>query len=192
MDILLDGKTLANEMTEIQKQKVEELRKKNIIPRLAAIIVGDDPASEQYVRMKTKRCKKLGIESDTYHLDKKTFEQDLIDLILRLNADKSVSGILTQLPLPRQICEESVIESISPLKDVDCFHPFNVGRLSIGNPVFAPATPAGVIRLLERYGCELSGKNAVVIGRSNIVGKPGINPPSSKELHSHHLPFQDC
>jgi len=172
MEILLDGKKLAKEMTSSQKEQVEELKKKGIIPKLTAILVGDDPASAVYVRMKSKRCKKLGIDSDTVKLPAETTQEELLEFIDKLNNDKSVSGILTQLPLPDHINEQVVLEQISPSKDVDCFHPFSVGRLMTGDPVFEPATPAGVIRLLERYDAEFKGKHAVILGRSNIVGKP--------------------
>ncbi|MEZ4812551.1 MAG: bifunctional methylenetetrahydrofolate dehydrogenase/methenyltetrahydrofolate cyclohydrolase FolD [Caldisericia bacterium] len=172
MEILLDGKNLAKEFSTRQKEKVVQLKEKGITPKLTAILVGDDPASAVYVRMKGKRCKKLGIDSETINLPTETTEAELLELIEKLNADKSVSGILTQLPLPNHINEETILESISPKKDVDCFHPTSVGKLTIGNPIFEPATPAGAIRLLERYDYDFSGKHAVIIGRSNIVGKP--------------------
>ncbi len=172
MEILLDGKNLAKEFSTKQKEKVAQLKEKGITPKLTAVLVGDDPASAVYVRMKGKRCKKLGIDSETINLPAETTEAELLQLIDKLNNDKSVSGILTQLPLPDHINEETILESISPKKDVDCFHPTSVGKLTIGSPIFEPATPAGVIRLLERYDYDFSGKHAVVIGRSNIVGKP--------------------
>lgn len=172
MEILLDGKKLAKETTEVQKERVGSLRGKGMIPKLTAVLVGGDPASAVYVRMKAKRCKKIGIESDVIRLPKETSENDLIQLIDKLNDDPSTSGILTQLPLPDHIQEQTILERISPAKDVDCFHPFSVGRLMIGDPLFLPATPAGIIRLLERYSAPFEGKHAVVLGRSNIVGKP--------------------
>jgi len=172
MEILLDGKKLAKETTKAQKERVQALKKEGVVPKLTAILVGNDPGSAVYVRMKAKRCKKIGIDSDVIKLPAETSQDDLLQLIDKLNGDTSVSGILTQLPLPDQINEQTILERISPAKDVDCFHPFSVGRLMIGAPIFQPATPAGIIRLLERYDAPLKGKHAVVLGRSNIVGKP--------------------
>lgn len=172
MEILLDGKLLAEKMDVEFTLRVEKIRKNGLPVKLTAILVGNDPASETYVRMKGKRCNKLGMGSETINLPEETTQQQLLELIDKLNKDKETTGILTQLPLPKHINEQVVLEAIDPSKDVDCFHPYNVGRLSIGSPVFLPATPAGIIALLERYGATLSGKRAVVIGRSNIVGKP--------------------
>jgi len=172
MEILLDGKLLAEKMDAEFALRVEKIRKNGLPVKLTAILVGNDPASETYVRMKGKRCNKLGMGSETINLPEGTTQQQLLELIDKLNKDKETTGILTQLPLPKHINEQAVLEAIDPSKDVDCFHPYNVGRLSIGSPVFLPATPAGIIALLERYGATLAGKRAVVIGRSNIVGKP--------------------
>lgn len=172
MDILLDGKKLASEMDVEFTARAKALRDLGKPAKLVAILVGEDPASATYVSMKGKRCVKLGMDSETIKLPATTTQQELIDLIVKLNNDPTVSGILTQLPLPKHISEQVILETISPDKDVDCFHPINVGHLTIGNPVFMPATPYGIIKLLEHYGCEFAGKNAVVIGRSNIVGKP--------------------
>jgi len=172
MEILLDGKLLAEQMDTEFIRRVEELKSKGITPKLIAVLVGNDPASETYVRMKAKRCKKLGMDGETINLPKETTQEELQTLIDKLNNDKSVSGILAQLPLPKHIDEQIILESINPIKDVDCFHPYNVGCMMIGSPVFLPATPAGIIVLLERYGATFEGKHAVVIGRSNIVGKP--------------------
>ena len=172
MEILLDGKLLAEKMDAEFALRVEKIRKNGLPVKLTAVLVGNDPASETYVRMKGKRCNKLGMGSETINLPEGTTQQQLLELIDKLNKDKETTGILTQLPLPKHINEQVVLEAIDPSKDVDCFHPYNVGRLSIGSPVFLPATPAGIIALLERYGATLSGKRAVVIGRSNIVGKP--------------------
>ncbi|MCE5176774.1 MAG: bifunctional 5,10-methylenetetrahydrofolate dehydrogenase/5,10-methenyltetrahydrofolate cyclohydrolase [Caldisericales bacterium] len=172
MEILLDGKLLAEKMDAEFALRVEKIRKNGLPVKLTAVLVGNDPASETYVRMKGKRCNKLGMGSETIHLPEETTQQQLLELIDKLNKDKETTGILTQLPLPKHINEQAVLEAIDPSKDVDCFHPYNVGRLSIGSPVFLPATPAGIIALLERYGATLAGKRAVVIGRSNIVGKP--------------------
>lgn len=172
MEILLDGKKLASEMDVEFTQRAKKLRDMGKPAKLIVILVGNDPASETYVNMKGKRCIKLGIDSDTIKLPETTTQAELLDLINKLNADPTVSGILTQLPLPKHINEQMILETISPDKDVDCFHPINVGHLTIGNPVFMPATPYGIIKLLEHFGCEFTGKHAVVIGRSNIVGKP--------------------
>lgn len=172
MEILLDGKLLAEKMDAEFALRVEKIRQNGLPVKLTAVLVGNDPASETYVRMKGKRCNKLGMGSETINLPEETTQQQLLELIDKLNKDKETTGILTQLPLPKHINEQVVLEAIDPSKDVDCFHPYNVGRLSIGSPVFLPATPAGIIALLERYGATLAGKRAVVIGRSNIVGKP--------------------
>ncbi|HNW32445.1 MAG TPA: bifunctional 5,10-methylenetetrahydrofolate dehydrogenase/5,10-methenyltetrahydrofolate cyclohydrolase, partial [Caldisericia bacterium] len=163
---------LAEKMDAEFALRVEKIRKNGLPVKLTAILVGNDPASETYVRMKGKRCNKLGMGSETINLPEETTQQQLLELIDKLNKDKETTGILTQLPLPKHINEQTILEAIDPSKDVDCFHPYNVGRLSIGSPVFLPATPAGIIALLERYGAILAGKRAVVIGRSNIVGKP--------------------
>ena len=139
---------------------------------MAVILVGEDPASQVYVRMKGKKCEELGMHSVTIVLEKDTSERDLIAKVEELNSDRKIHGILVQLPLPKGMDESKVINTIDPKKDVDCFHPENVGRVLIGEPVFMPATPAGVQQMLIRSGIETAGKNVVVIGRSNIVGKP--------------------
>ncbi|MCK5076087.1 MAG: bifunctional methylenetetrahydrofolate dehydrogenase/methenyltetrahydrofolate cyclohydrolase FolD, partial [Calditrichia bacterium] len=140
-----------------------------------AIIVGEDPASKVYVKSKEKACEKVGMASKVDRLPDTFSEIELLELINKYNKDPEVNGILVQLPLPSHIDEQKVIEKIDPIKDVDCFHPYNVGRLSLGTPVFYPATPAGVIEILKYYNIETSGKNLVIIGRSNIVGKPLAN-----------------
>lgn len=170
--ILLDGKALAEKMDGEFTARVQILRANGVVPKLVVIMVGNNHASETYIHMKAKRCKRLNIESQTIQLPETTTQFELLSYIERLNLDKSVTGILTQLPLPKHIDEQAILEAINPIKDVDCFHPYNVGKLSVGSPVFLPATPAGIIILLEHYGAQLSGKRAVVIGRSNIVGKP--------------------
>jgi len=169
---ILNGNELAKNVKENIKRRVEELKKQGIFPGLAVIIVGNDPASRLYVDFKKKDCAEVGIESYEYALDEKTSEEELINLIQQLNADDKISAILVQLPLPAHLNEERVINAISPDKDADCFHPFNVGRLMTGNPVFLPCTPAGIIELLEANEIEIAGKECVVVGRSNIVGKP--------------------
>ena len=169
---VLNGKELATKIKGELKQTVEDIKKKNINPGLAVVIVGNDPASRVYVNSKKKACEEIGIESFEYALDESVDEVELIDLIKRLNEDKKVSGILVQLPLPKHINEEKIILTIDSSKDVDAFHPENVGRLMTGNPKFLPCTPAGVMELIHESGIEIAGKECVIVGRSNIVGKP--------------------
>jgi methylenetetrahydrofolate dehydrogenase (NADP+)/methenyltetrahydrofolate cyclohydrolase len=170
---VLDGKSIAAEIRERLAEDVREfIKTTGIAPKLATILVGDDPASAVYVKNKNQSCVKAGMLSLHEHLAVSTSQQELLDLIGRLNADPSVHGILVQLPLPRQIDETTILDAISPLKDVDCFHPENVGRLSQGRPRFLPCTPHGVQVLLLRTGISIDGAHAVVIGRSEIVGKP--------------------
>lgn len=156
---------------ELQKE-VENLKANGIFPGLAVVIVGDDPASRVYVNSKKKACEELGIYSEEHALSADTTEEELLELIDKLNNDKKVNGVLVQLPLPKHINEENIINAISPKKDVDAFHPVNVGRIMVGNYDFVPCTPAGVMELIKESGIEISGKECVVIGRSNIVGKP--------------------
>ena len=174
-DKLLDGKKVAASVNERVKQKVERLKEKGVRPKLTVVLVGDDPASQVYVRRKEKSCQKLGILSETIRLDAQTSQDDLLALIERLNQDSDNHGILVQLPLPDQIDENEVIMAIDPAKDVDCFHPQNVGLLVAGQPYVLPCTPAGIMEILAFYGVETQGRHAVVIGRSNIVGKPMAN-----------------
>lgn len=172
---IIDGKKISAEIrAEIQKE-LEKIGKQGILPRLVAVLVGEDPASEVYVRMKHNACKKVGIDSETVRLPADTSQEALLKLVNKLNDDPKTHGILVQLPLPRQINENIVINTISVLKDVDCFHPYNVGKLVIGQPVFLPCTPAGIHELIIRGGVDPEGKHTVVIGRSNIVGKPIAN-----------------
>ncbi len=170
---IIDGKAVAREVREAVKNEVERLgRERGLVPGLSVVLVGEDPASQVYVRNKGKACEKTGIRSVQHTLPEDTTQERLLGLIEELNNDPSVHGILVQLPLPPHIDEHSVIEAISPEKDVDGFHPFNVGRLVVGRPAFRPCTPAGIMRLLDSTGIDLTGKEAVVVGRSNIVGKP--------------------
>jgi len=169
---LISGAEVSSQIYEELTSRIDALKKKNIIPGLAVILVGEDPASQIYVKMKGKKCEELGMHSVTVILEKDTPEKDLIAKVRELNSDRKIHGILVQLPLPKGMDESKVINTIDPGKDVDCFHPENVGRVLIGEPVFMPATPAGVQQMLIRSGIETSGKNVVVIGRSNIVGKP--------------------
>ena len=149
-----------------------ELKEKNINPGLAVIIVGDDPASRVYVNNKKKACGEIGIYSEEYALPEETSEEELLALIKELNEKKEINGILVQLPVPKQINEETIINAIDPKKDVDAFHPVNVGKIMVGNFDFVPCTPAGVMELIDESGIDVAGKECVVVGRSNIVGKP--------------------
>lgn len=169
---VLNGKELSTKIKGELKQTVDEIKKKNIHPGLAVIIVGNDPASRVYVNAKKKACEEIGIESFEYALDESIKEEELIELIKKLNNDDKVNGILVQLPLPKHIDEEKIILAIDSSKDVDAFHPENVGRLMTGNPQFLPCTPAGVMELIKESGIEIAGKECVIVGRSNIVGKP--------------------
>jgi len=169
---VISGKDLAKKVKDDLKNDVELLKAKGIETCLVVIIVGDDPASRVYVNNKKKACEEIGIKSIEYALGADTSEEELLALIDKLNKDKSVNGILVQLPLPKQINEEKVIMAINPEKDVDAFHPVNVGKIMTGNPDFMPCTPAGVIKLIEETGIDIAGKECVVVGRSNIVGKP--------------------
>jgi len=169
---LLSGRDIASEIRLGLKSDVERLKEVGVQPGLAVVIVGDDPASRIYVNNKKKACEEIGIRSFEYALPAETSEEEIIDLIKTLNCDKSVHGILVQLPLPRHINEEKVLLEIDPDKDVDAFHPANVGKIMIGNYRFLPCTPAGVIEMIHRTGIDLKGSECVVVGRSNIVGKP--------------------
>lgn len=169
---ILNGTELAKKIKSELKVTVEEMKSKGVNPCLAVVIVGNDPASRSYVDFKKKDCAEIGIESIEYALEESTTEEELIRLIETLNNDEKVSAILVQLPLPKHINEDRVIFAINPLKDADCFHPVNVGKLMVGKPEFMPCTPAGVIELLNENGIEIAGKECVVVGRSNIVGKP--------------------
>ena len=170
--VIIDGKQVAADVRAEVAAKVAELKTKGISPCLAVILVGENPASVSYVTGKQKALAEVGMVDRSVHLPESTSEQELLKLIDELNADDSVHGILVQLPLPKHINEEKVIMAISPEKDVDGFHPVSVGNLMIGRPGFLPCTPHGIIVLLKKAGIETSGKHAVVIGRSNIVGKP--------------------
>lgn len=170
---LINGKIVSAKLRSDIASEIAEFKEKfHRAPGLAVIVVGNDPASAVYVRNKHKACLEVGIESYQIQLPAETTEAELCEKISKLNADNSVDGILVQLPLPGHINEEAVINSISPDKDVDAFHPSNVGRIMIGNYSFLPCTPAGIIALLDHYRVEINGKRCVVIGRSNIVGKP--------------------
>jgi len=172
MSQLIDGKKISAEIKDELREKVAALKEQGVEISLAVIQVGNDKASSVYVNNKKKACEYIGVKSLAYELPEETTEQELLDIISELNGRKDVNGILVQLPLPKHIDEDKVICAIDPRKDVDGFHPMNVGYLNIGQPGFVSCTPAGVIQLLKRSGVEISGKECVVIGRSNIVGKP--------------------
>jgi methylenetetrahydrofolate dehydrogenase (NADP+)/methenyltetrahydrofolate cyclohydrolase len=170
---ILDGKAVAQALRSRVAEGVGALaREAGVTPGLAVVLVGDDPASAVYVRNKDRACREAGMWSTTHRLPAATSEADLLAVVARLNADPAVHGILVQLPLPRHVREARVLEAIDPAKDVDGFHPENVGLLAIGRPRFVPATPRGVLALLEAAGVDPAGKRAAVVGRSNIVGKP--------------------
>lgn len=172
MPLLIDGKKISTEIKDELKVTVEELKKQGVETCLAVIQVGDDPASSIYVRNKKRACAYVGIESLSYELPEETTEDQLVKLVKELNENDNVHGILVQLPLPKHINADTIIRTISPDKDVDGFHPESIGRLCIGEPGFVSCTPAGIIQLLKRSGIEIEGKECVVVGRSNIVGKP--------------------
>ncbi len=169
---IIDGKAISQAVKDEIKARTAQLLAQGITATLAVILVGEDPASQVYVKNKKKACEYCGIRSLSYELPADTTEEKLLELIEELNAREDVNGILVQLPLPKGIDEDRVLDAISPDKDVDGFHPVNVGKLSIGKKGFVSCTPAGVIQLLKRSGIEISGKECVVVGRSNIVGKP--------------------
>ena len=172
MTQLIDGKRISQEIKDELKIEVQKMKEQGISVCLAVVQVGNDPASTVYVRNKKKACAYVGIESRAYELPEETTEEELVKLVDELNQDDTVNGILVQLPLPRHINEDRIIRTISPDKDVDGFHPVSVGRLWIGEKGFVSCTPAGIIQLLKRSGIEIEGKNCVIVGRSNIVGKP--------------------
>lgn len=173
MAIIIDGKAISAQIREEIAEKVRIYKEETgLCPGLAVVIVGENPASQVYVRNKKKACEQVGFNSWVYEMPESTTQEELNALVEKLNNDDAVHGILVQLPLPKHLDEEQVILKIKPEKDVDAFHPYNVGRITIGNPKFLPCTPAGIMQLLHRSNIEISGKECVVIGRSNIVGKP--------------------
>jgi methylenetetrahydrofolate dehydrogenase (NADP+)/methenyltetrahydrofolate cyclohydrolase len=172
MAAIIDGKAIAAEMQEEIAAEAARLREQGVRPCLAVALVGDDPASHTYVRSKMRAAERLGIESRDHFLPASTSQEELLALIARLNRDREVHGILVQIPLPRHISERAVLEAVDPAKDVDGFHPYNVGALVEGGTPMPPCTPAGIVELIRRTGTDLTGKEAVVVGRSNIVGKP--------------------
>ena len=174
MSQLIDGKKLAKEIREELKLEVDELKKQGITPKLAVILVGEDPASKVYVKNKSKACDKAGIEFEEYLLPANTTEEELFDLIQKLNNKDDVDGILLQSPVPKHININKAFSLISPNKDVDGFNPVNVGKLTIGEDAFVSCTPYGIVKMLEAYDINVEGKNVTILGRSNIVGKPLI------------------
>jgi methylenetetrahydrofolate dehydrogenase (NADP+)/methenyltetrahydrofolate cyclohydrolase len=169
---IIDGKKVSTAVKENVKKEVEQLKAKGVTPGLAVILVGDDPASRVYVNNKKKACEFVGFKSEEFALPADTTQDELLKLVDELNNRKDINGILCQLPLPKGLDENAVIEAISPMKDVDAFHKQNVGRIMIGDYDFLPCTPAGIMEMLHDYNIDVDGKNCVVIGRSNIVGKP--------------------
>lgn len=170
--MIIDGKAVSKAVRERVAKETEELKAKGVTPGLAVIIVGEDPASQVYVRNKEKACEEVGFYSEKFALPENTTQQKLNSLVMELNERKDINGILCQLPLPSHLNDKEVINLINPIKDVDAFHPVNVGAIMIGDYNFLPCTPAGVMELIHSTGVDVAGKKAVVIGRSNIVGKP--------------------
>jgi len=172
---IIDGKQIAEQIRSELKEKIQQLKSKGITPGLAVVLVGDDPASISYVTAKERACQQLGIYSDDNRLPEQTTEQELLSLIEKLNSDPKIHGILVQLPLPQHIDQDKIIAAISPEKDVDGFHPISVGKMVIGKDTFLPCTPHGIIQLLARTNIKTEGAEVVIVGRSNIVGKPLAN-----------------
>ena len=172
---IIDGKQVAADMRAELKEEVAKLKEQGIVPGLGVILVGEDPASQSYVRAKERACEELGIYSDDNRLPADTTQQNLIALINRMNTDPKINGILVQLPLPKHLNESEVLLAINPDKDVDGFHPTNIGKMVAGQPAFLPCTPHGIIQLLQRSGVKIEGSHTVIVGRSNIVGKPVAN-----------------
>ena len=179
---ILSGIEASHALYDSLHDRIQALKEKGVIPGLAAILVGEDPASQIYVRNKTKRFDALGLKSDLYRLETSVSQEELLDLIAKINADDSFHGILVQLPLPKHIDSDKVIHAIDPKKDVDGFHPENAGLLSIGRPRFVPCTPKGIMFMLQHFDVDLNGKHVVVVGRSNIVGRPVSVLSSLKSL----------
>lgn len=172
MSVIIDGKSLAKEIRENMKQEAEKLKEQGIVPHLAVIMVGNNDASKVYVRNKSRACDEIGIEFKEYLLPENTKQNELLDLIKKLNKDKSVNGILLQSPIPKPLDIQEAFNTISKEKDVDGFNPYNVGNLCIGQDGFIPCTPLGIMKMFEKYNIEIDGKKVAIIGRSNIVGKP--------------------
>jgi len=172
LSVVIDGKKMAKEIIEGLKPRIQRLKKKNIIPTLAIVLLGDNPASKVYIRNKQRACEEIGMHSVLYEFPEGMKEEKLINLIKKLNKDKKIHGIIVQLPLPKYIDEKRILNTISPEKDVDGLHPFNIGNLLLGNEFIAPCTPKGIIRMLERMKIKIEKKNVVIVNNSNVVGKP--------------------
>ncbi len=172
MGTVIDGKAMAKKIREELKEEVQEKKKHGVTPGLAVVLVGEDPASRVYVNSKKKACEQVGIYSEEHHLPETASEDEVLSLVEKLNLDPKIHGILVQLPLPTGLRESKILNRIHPDKDVDGFHPINVGRLSLGEECFVPCTPLGVVEMLKRMKVDLVGKEVVIVGRSNIVGKP--------------------
>jgi methylenetetrahydrofolate dehydrogenase (NADP+)/methenyltetrahydrofolate cyclohydrolase len=184
MAYIIDGKVVAEEIRQELRGRVAELKRRGVVPGLGVILVGDDPASKSYVTGKEKACAEIGLYSDDNRLPASTTQQELLALVRRMNDDPRIHGILVQLPLPRHLNETEVLLAINPDKDADGFHPMNLGRMVIGADCFLPCTPHGVVQLLVRSGVRLNGAHVVVVGRSNIVGKPVANMLMQKKEHA--------
>ncbi len=174
MAVIIDGKSLAKKIREELKEECNELKQKNINPKLAVIMVGNDPASKVYVRNKSRACNEIGIDYEEFILEEKTTQEELIDLIKKLNNDDSINGILLQSPIPKNLNINEAFKAITYIKDVDGFTPSSVGKLCIGEDTFVSCTPYGVMKMFDEYNIDLTGKDVVILGRSNIVGKPLI------------------
>lgn len=172
---IIDGKQVAQDIQAELKEEVARLKERGIVPGLGVILVGDDPASKSYVTAKERTCEEIGLYSDDNRLPAKTSQEELVALIEKMNADPKIHGILVQLPLPKHLNEAEVLMTIDPTKDVDGFHPVNVGKMVVGEKAFLPCTPHGVVQLLARSGVKIEGAHVVIVGRSNIVGKPLAN-----------------
>ena len=181
---IIDGKQIAQDMREEIKAEVVQLKEKGIVPGLGVILVGEDPASQSYVTAKERTCEELGIYSDNNRLPADSTQEDLIALVKKMNEDPKINGILVQLPLPKHLNEAEVLMTIDPAKDVDGFHPVNVGKMMVGEKGFLPCTPHGVVQLLARSGVKIEGAHVVVVGRSNIVGKPVANMLLQKNVNA--------
>jgi methylenetetrahydrofolate dehydrogenase (NADP+)/methenyltetrahydrofolate cyclohydrolase len=172
---IIDGKAIAETMRGELAEKVSRMKEKDVVPGLGVVLVGDDPASVSYVTAKERACEKIGIYSEEHRLEASTSEEELLALVESMNNDPRIDGILVQLPLPKQIDENKVLLAIDPAKDVDGFHPYSVGKMVLGQETFLPCTPHGIVQLLLRSGAETKGRHVVIVGRSNIVGKPLAN-----------------
>ncbi|MCI0529254.1 MAG: bifunctional methylenetetrahydrofolate dehydrogenase/methenyltetrahydrofolate cyclohydrolase FolD [Nitrospira sp.] len=170
--IVMDGKAISKEIKEKIRKEAENLKSQRVVPGLAAVLVGENAASVIYVRNKRKACEESGIYSEGHYLPESTSQAELLDLVDRLNKDPKIHGILVQLPLPKHLSTDLVLNSLSPFKDVDGLHPYNVGKLMMGDPIFVPCTPAGAMAMLDHHRIPIEGKTAVVVGRSNLVGRP--------------------